>query len=169
MDAEFPDLIRTLYRGRYVGVRQASATVLLGTAVWRRRHALAIAAGLLAVVHVALLWPAVGSRPPPAWASSAPRITVLSANVYDGNQTPAAAASMLVGAPADVLVLVEITRALLRTRRLTDTQYAEAATELGEPQLIELVALAGHYSLIGLTLGAFEVRHPDDLPTNYMF
>ena len=66
-------------------------------------------------------------------------------------------------------LLVEITRALLRTRRLTDTQYAEAIAELGEPQLIELVVLAGHYSLIGLTLGAFEVPQPDDLPSNYTF
>jgi 4-carboxymuconolactone decarboxylase len=66
-------------------------------------------------------------------------------------------------------LLIEITRALLRTRRLTDTQYAEAVAELGEPQLIELVALAGHYSLIGLTLGAFEVPLRDDLPANYTF
>jgi 4-carboxymuconolactone decarboxylase len=66
-------------------------------------------------------------------------------------------------------LLVEITRALLRTRRLTDTQYAEAVVELGEPRLIELVVLAGHYSLIGLTLGAFEVPQPDDLPADYTF
>ena len=66
-------------------------------------------------------------------------------------------------------LLVEITRALLRTRRLTDSQYAEAVAELGEPQLIELVVLAGHYSLIGLTLGTFEVPQPDDLPANYTF
>src|SRR5262249_55058805 len=32
-------------------------------------------------------------------------------------------------------LLVEITRALLRTRRLPDMQYAEAVAELGEPQL----------------------------------
>lgn len=66
-------------------------------------------------------------------------------------------------------LLVEITRALLRTRRLTDAQYAEAVAELGTRQLIELVALAGHYSLIGLTLGAFEVPQPDDLPASYTF
>ena len=66
-------------------------------------------------------------------------------------------------------LLVEITRALLRTRRLTDAQYAEAVAELGKRQLIELVALAGHYSLIGLTLGAFEVPQPDDLPASYTF
>jgi hypothetical protein len=66
-------------------------------------------------------------------------------------------------------LLVQITRALLRTQRLTDTRYAEAVAELGVPQLIELVALAGHYSLIGLTLGAFQVAQPDDLPANYTF
>ena len=66
-------------------------------------------------------------------------------------------------------LLVEITRALLRTRRFTDAQYAGAVAELGKRQLIELVALAGHYSLIGLTLGAFEVPQPDDLPASYTF
>jgi hypothetical protein len=66
-------------------------------------------------------------------------------------------------------LLVEITRALLQTRRLTDEQYAEALAELGSRQLIELVALAGHYSLIGLTLGAFDVPQPDDLPATSTF
>jgi 4-carboxymuconolactone decarboxylase len=66
-------------------------------------------------------------------------------------------------------LLIEITRAVVRTRRLTDTQYADATAELGSQQLIELVALAGHYSLIGPTLGVFEVPQPDDLPANYTF
>jgi 4-carboxymuconolactone decarboxylase len=66
-------------------------------------------------------------------------------------------------------LLVEITRAVLRTRRLTDARYAEALAELGTRQLIELVALAGHYSLIGMTVGAFEVAQPDDLPASYTF
>lgn len=66
-------------------------------------------------------------------------------------------------------LLVEITRTVLRTRRLTDPQYAEAVAELGTRQLIELVALAGHYSLIGLTVGAFEVPQPEDLPASYTF
>jgi 4-carboxymuconolactone decarboxylase len=66
-------------------------------------------------------------------------------------------------------LLVDITRSLLRTRRLSDAQYAEVQAELGERQLIELVALAGHYSLIGLTVGAFEVPQPDDLPASYTF
>ena len=66
-------------------------------------------------------------------------------------------------------LLIEITRTLLRSRRLPDDLYTRAVRELGERQLIELVALAGHYSLIGLTLGAFEVPQPDDLPASYTF
>lgn len=66
-------------------------------------------------------------------------------------------------------LLVETTRTLLRARRLTEEQYAAAEAELGTRQLIELVALAGHYSLIGLTLAAFDVPHPEDLPASYTF
>ncbi len=66
-------------------------------------------------------------------------------------------------------LLVETTRAVLRARRLTDAQYAEAVAELGTRQLIELVALAGHYSLIGMTVGVFDVPQPDDLPASYTF
>jgi hypothetical protein len=39
----------------------------------------------------------------------------------------------------------------------------------GGRQLIELINLAGHYSLIGLTLGAFAPRPTDDLPASYTF
>jgi 4-carboxymuconolactone decarboxylase len=66
-------------------------------------------------------------------------------------------------------LLVEVTRSLLRTRRLADDQYAQALNALGKQQLIELVALVGHYSLVGLTLGAFDVPRPDDLPASYTF
>jgi 4-carboxymuconolactone decarboxylase len=66
-------------------------------------------------------------------------------------------------------LLIEVTRTLLRSRRLPDDLYARAIKELGERQLIELVALAGHYSLIGLTVGVFEVAQPDDLPASYTF
>ncbi len=42
--------------------------------------------------------------------ASRARITVLSANLYDGNATPAAAAAAIVNTDVDVLVLVEISR-----------------------------------------------------------
>jgi 4-carboxymuconolactone decarboxylase len=62
-------------------------------------------------------------------------------------------------------LLVEIVRALLRTRALPADLYNRAVTELGRQQLIETVGLIGHYSLIGLTVNAFDVAPPDDRPT----
>jgi 4-carboxymuconolactone decarboxylase len=62
-------------------------------------------------------------------------------------------------------LLVEVARTLLRTHALPDTLYARALAELGRQQLIETVALAGHYSLIGLAVNAFEVEPPDNSPT----
>jgi 4-carboxymuconolactone decarboxylase len=62
-------------------------------------------------------------------------------------------------------LLVEIVRTLLRTRALPDALYARALAELGRQQLIETVALAGHYSLIGLTVNAFDVAAPENTPT----
>ena len=58
-------------------------------------------------------------------------------------------------------LLVEIVRTLLRTRALPDALYTRALAELGRQQLIETVALAGHYSLIGLTVNAFGVEPPE--------
>ena len=62
-------------------------------------------------------------------------------------------------------LLVEIVRALLRTHALPEALYMQAVTELGRQQLIEAVALAGHYSLIGLTVNAFDVAPPDNSST----
>jgi 4-carboxymuconolactone decarboxylase len=62
-------------------------------------------------------------------------------------------------------LLVEIARALLRTRALPEELYARALAELGRQQLIETVGLIGHYSLIGLTVNAFDVAPPDERPT----
>jgi 4-carboxymuconolactone decarboxylase len=62
-------------------------------------------------------------------------------------------------------LLVEVVRTLLRTRGLPETLYARALAELGRQQLIETVALAGHYSLIGLAVNAFDVGPPDNGPT----
>jgi 4-carboxymuconolactone decarboxylase len=62
-------------------------------------------------------------------------------------------------------LLVEIVRALLRTRALPDELYRRGLAELGRQQLIEMVGLVGHYSLIGLTVNVFDVAPPDDRPT----
>jgi 4-carboxymuconolactone decarboxylase len=62
-------------------------------------------------------------------------------------------------------LLVEIVRSLLRTHTLSDALYTQALSELGRRQLIETVALIGHYSLIGLTVNAFDVAPPDKSST----
>ncbi|HET8579990.1 MAG TPA: carboxymuconolactone decarboxylase family protein [Nitrospiraceae bacterium] len=62
-------------------------------------------------------------------------------------------------------LLVEIVRTLLRTHALPDALYTRGLAELGRQQLIETVALAGHYGLIGLTVNAFDVAPPDNSPT----
>jgi 4-carboxymuconolactone decarboxylase len=69
------------------------------------------------------------------------------------------------GLTAREALLVEITRSLLRTRALPDELFARGLAELGERQLVELVALVGHYGLVGFVLNAFAVPPPDDSPT----
>jgi 4-carboxymuconolactone decarboxylase len=58
-------------------------------------------------------------------------------------------------------LLVEITRSLIRSHTIPEQSFNHAVQELGEKQLVELVALVGQYSLIGLVLGGFEVSAPD--------
>jgi 4-carboxymuconolactone decarboxylase len=62
-------------------------------------------------------------------------------------------------------LIVEIAHAVLRTRGLPDDLFARGLAELGEQQLVELVALVGYYNLIGVVLCSFEVPAPDESPT----
>jgi len=62
-------------------------------------------------------------------------------------------------------LLVELVRNLLRERTLPDALYMHGLAELGRQQLIETVALVGHYTLIGLTVNAFDVAPPDNSQT----
>jgi len=69
------------------------------------------------------------------------------------------------GLTARERLLAEIARSLLRTRGLPDELFARGLAELGEQQLVELVTLVGHYTLVGLVLNGFAVPPPDDGPT----
>ncbi len=62
-------------------------------------------------------------------------------------------------------LLVEIVRGLLRARALSEDLFARGLAELGRQQLVETVALTGHYSLIGLVVNGFDVAPPDDSAT----
>jgi 4-carboxymuconolactone decarboxylase len=61
--------------------------------------------------------------------------------------------------PREQLV-VEVVRALYREHHLSDSLYQRALAELGREQLVELVALAGQYGLLGYILNGFEVDLP---------
>jgi endonuclease/exonuclease/phosphatase (EEP) superfamily protein YafD len=83
----------------------------------RRRWALSAICVVLAVVHVASIYPATGHRPLPAWAASAPHLTVLEANMFDRNDRPDAAAATIMSSGADVVVLVELESGTLAALR----------------------------------------------------
>ena len=53
---------------------------------------------------------------------------------------------------------------LHRDRRVSDAVYAAAVAQLGEPGVIDLVGLAGYYTLISMTINVFEVAPPADMP-----
>jgi 4-carboxymuconolactone decarboxylase len=66
------------------------------------------------------------------------------------------------GLTARETVLVDTVRALYRRHRLDDAEYAQAEAELGQPELVELVTLAGYYGMIAFVLNAFEVSLPPE-------
>jgi endonuclease/exonuclease/phosphatase (EEP) superfamily protein YafD len=82
--------------------------VVLGLALGLRRRLLAVASVALILVQVAAVVPAVRGEATPNWAEGAPTVRVLSANVYDANASPAAAARAVLAADADVLALAEV-------------------------------------------------------------
>jgi 4-carboxymuconolactone decarboxylase len=78
------------------------------------------------------------------------------------------------GAPPDGLtpreaVIIDTVRALYRTRTLTESQFHRAAAELGWPGLVEVVALAGYYGMIGFFLNAFAVEMPEGVDPATLF
>jgi 4-carboxymuconolactone decarboxylase len=58
-------------------------------------------------------------------------------------------------------LIVEVARTLYRLHALPEGLFERARTELGPPQLTELVALVGYYGLIAFVLAAFEVPLPE--------
>lgn len=49
---------------------------------------------------------------------------------------------------------------LHRDRQVSDAVYAEAVAQLGEGGVVDLVALAGYYTLISMTINVFQVALP---------
>jgi endonuclease/exonuclease/phosphatase (EEP) superfamily protein YafD len=111
---------------------------ILGVVALLTGHrSLAAACAVLAVVHVLLVVPALGTNSVPAWAETAPKIKILSGNVFDRNATPDEAAARLLQSDADVLSLVEVSipmhEALVRAGvdRLYPYQLRDRASPTG--------------------------------------
>jgi len=77
-----------------------------------RRHPLALAALIPLVTLLALSYPIVFNAGAPKAAADSPRITVAYANMLYSNTTPDQAARTILGADADVMVLVELATAV---------------------------------------------------------
>ena len=56
--------------------------------------------------------------------------------------------------------IFDFTTALVSTGRVPDDLYKAAVHELGVRPLVELVALVGYYTMVALTLNAFQIPAP---------
>lgn len=61
-----------------------------------------------------------------------------------------------------------VSSALLATGRMGNDLHARATAMLGERGLVELVAILGYYSLVALTLNAFELGLPENRATELL-
>ncbi|MCC6388162.1 MAG: carboxymuconolactone decarboxylase family protein [Dehalococcoidia bacterium] len=66
------------------------------------------------------------------------------------------------GAPADEQLAYEICQSLHATHGLPEELYARAVAGFGEQGLVEIIATIGYYTMVAMTLNAFEVQAPGD-------
>lgn len=84
------------------------AYAVLALAAALRRRLLAAGAALLVVAHLLVVAPTLGADPLPPGAADAPRLRVVTANLYVRNPDPAAAGRALLALRPDVLVVPEL-------------------------------------------------------------
>ncbi|MGB1418604.1 MAG: carboxymuconolactone decarboxylase family protein, partial [Candidatus Puniceispirillaceae bacterium] len=61
----------------------------------------------------------------------------------------------------DEELVYSFTRELNLTRSVSDDLYARTVAELGPDATVDLVGILGYYSLISMTIKAFDVSPPD--------
>ena len=61
----------------------------------------------------------------------------------------------------DEKLVYDVVTELLATRRLSAASYARAQALLGTEPLVELIAGAGYYTMVALTINAFDVDVPE--------
>ena len=57
-------------------------------------------------------------------------------------------------------LVFEFSAELMRSHRVPQALYDDAVTALGEQATVELVGLIGYYTLVAMTLNAFEIEPP---------
>ncbi|ARP88573.1 4-carboxymuconolactone decarboxylase [Bordetella genomosp. 9] len=65
----------------------------------------------------------------------------------------------------DEALIHEFLDVLHETRRIPQDLYDRIVHRLGEAGVIDLVSIAGYYTLIAMTLGAFDIQPPDGVET----
>ena len=74
-------------------------------------------------------------------------------------------AALLGATPAfaqrDESVVYRFVRELVETRQVPDALYQEAIEVLGKDGVVDLVGMAGYYTLISMTLSVFDIPTPD--------
>ncbi len=58
-------------------------------------------------------------------------------------------------------VIYEVAMAMHRDRKLSDPLYAKAIKVLGQTAVIDLIGILGYYTLVSMTLNAFQVPLPE--------
>jgi 4-carboxymuconolactone decarboxylase len=62
---------------------------------------------------------------------------------------------------SDEQVVYDFATELVRTKRVSNETFERAKTELGQTSVIDMVGIIGYYSLVSVTLNAFELPLPD--------
>lgn len=67
-------------------------------------------------------------------------------------------------AQADEQLVYQLSKSLYDTKRIPDDLYQQAVAHFGEAALVDLIGILGYYSLVAMTLNAFEVRRDTEQP-----
>lgn len=79
--------------------------------------------------------------------------------IYDGTRPKMA--------PEDELIAYDTCRSLHENHELAPDQYARAVAQFGEEGLMELVATIGFYTMVAMTLAAFDVGVPEGVESPF--
>jgi len=64
-------------------------------------------------------------------------------------------------------VVYDLIWELMHTQRVREAVYARAVQALGQQAVVELVATAGYYSMVSLTLNCFQMPLPEGVPSPF--